>query len=34
MLEQWNLLPQIFLSSALNKTGKNEMLDFISETLQ
>lgn len=34
MLEQWNLLPQIFLSSSMNKTGKNEILDFISETLQ
>ena len=34
MLEQWESLPQMFMTSSLKKTGRKEMLDFIEETLQ
>lgn len=32
LLESWEELPQIFLSSAVNKTGKEELLKHINET--
>ena len=34
MLEQWESIPQMFMTSSLKKTGRKEMLDFIEETLQ
>ncbi len=32
MLELWEELPNQFVSSSLNKSGRNEILDFIEET--
>ena len=31
LLESWETLPQFFLTSATNKTGKEEILGFISQ---
>ncbi len=33
LLESWESLPQIFLTSALHKQGREELLEFIQETL-
>jgi GTP-binding protein len=33
MLEKWESLPEIFLSSALKNQGRDEILDFIRKTL-
>jgi len=32
LLEEWESLPQFFLSSVFNKTGKDEILSFINKT--
>ncbi|MEA3446599.1 MAG: GTPase, partial [Bacteroidota bacterium] len=32
LLESWEDLPQIFVTSATKKTGRNEILDFIEST--
>ena len=34
MLNFWESLPQMFLTSAINKKGRSEVLDFIEETNQ
>jgi GTP-binding protein len=34
MLESWESLPEIFLTSALHRKGRDEMLEFIRETLK
>ncbi len=34
MLESWESLPPVFMTSSLKKTGREEVLDFIEETLQ
>ena len=34
MLQQWESLPSVFLTSSLKKTGRDELLEFIGETLQ
>lgn len=34
LLEHWNTLPQEFISSAAKRTGRQELLDFISEVQQ
>jgi GTP-binding protein len=34
MLETWDSLPRMFMTSSLKKTGREELLDFIIETLQ
>ena len=34
LLESWESLPEIFLTSALHKKGREELLEFIKETLK
>ena len=34
MLRHWESLPAIFLTSSLKKTGRDDLLEFIDETLQ
>jgi GTP-binding protein len=34
MLESWESLPPVFLTSALHKKGRGELLEFIQETLR
>lgn len=34
MLEDWESLPPVFRTSSLKKSGRDEMLDFIGQTLQ
>jgi hypothetical protein len=32
MLKSWEELPTIFLSSSVNKNGKDELLEFVEKT--
>ena len=34
LLESWESLPPVFLTSALHKKGREELLDFIKKTLR
>ena len=34
MLRQWESLPPVFMTSSLKKSGRDELLEFIGETLQ
>jgi GTP-binding protein len=34
LLESWESLPPVFLTSALHKKGRGELLEFIQETLR
>ena len=34
MLQQWESMPPVFKTSSLKKTGRDELLEFIKETLQ
>jgi len=33
MLEKWEELPSTFISSSENKSGREEILDFIEQTI-